>query len=59
MDEALTDEIRCATKDSYALGGKKVQAQIGKALGKRVTRGQAGRPAEKADGKDQRQGLLL
>ncbi|MBC7622779.1 MAG: hypothetical protein H7232_05285, partial [Aeromicrobium sp.] len=48
-----------ATNGNFVLGGKKFQAQIAKALGRRVTRGVAGRPAEKVKEKDQRQGRLL
>lgn len=59
VDEALTDEIRDATNGNFALGGKKFQAQIAKALGRRVTRGVAGRPTDKIDGKDVRQAALL
>jgi putative transposase len=52
VDEALTDEIRGATNGNFALGGKKFQAQIARALGRRVTRGVAGRPVESGAGKD-------
>jgi putative transposase len=38
VDEALTDEIRDATNGNFVLGGRKFQAQIAKALGRRVTR---------------------
>ncbi|MFN5993658.1 MAG: transposase [Betaproteobacteria bacterium] len=54
IDEALTQEIRDATNGNFALGGKKFQAQIAKAVGRRVTRGVAGRPVEKIATKDGR-----
>ncbi len=45
LDAGLTGEIRDATNGNFALGGKRFQTQIAKALGTRVTRGVAGRPA--------------
>jgi len=59
VDEALTDEIRDATNGNFVLGGRKFQAQIAKALGRPVTRGEAGRPVEKTGGKDKWQAELL
>ncbi len=59
VDGALTDEIRDATNGNFALGDQRFQSQIAKALGRRVTRGVAGRPGENAAEKDQRQGELL
>jgi putative transposase len=40
----LIDEIRGATNGNFALGGKRFQARIERELGRRVTRGVAGRP---------------
>ena len=45
VDEAIVDEIRNATNGNFALGGKRFHQRIEKALGRRVTRGVAGRPA--------------
>jgi len=59
VDAALTDEIRRATNGNFVLGGKRFQAQIAQALGRRVTRGVAGRPVAAGAKKDQRQGALL
>ena len=59
VDDTLTDEIREATNGNFVLGGKRFQSQIAKALGRRVTRGVAGRPVESAAEPDQRQGELL
>jgi putative transposase len=57
--EALTGEIRDATNGNFALGGKRFQTQIAKALGTRVTRGVAGRPVVVQEVRDGRQGELL
>ena len=43
LDPALIEEIRAATNGGYALGHAAFAAQIAAALGRRVTRGQAGR----------------
>ena len=59
VDEALTDEIRVATNGNLALGSSKFQAQIARALGRRVTRGVAGRPVSVAREADKRQGSLV
>ena len=58
VDEALVDEIRGATNGNFALGGKRFQAQIARALGRRVTRGAAGRPRKEAGSDDRQQALL-
>ncbi len=44
LDPQVVRAIREATNGGYALGGKRFQAQIEAALGRRVTRGKAGRP---------------
>ena len=44
MDVAIDDQIRSATNGNYVLGNKRFQEQIAKALGRRVTKGKAGRP---------------
>jgi putative transposase len=56
VDEAIIDEIREATNGNYALGGKRFQAQIARVVGRRVTRGVAGRPVEQLRAKDKRSG---
>jgi putative transposase len=42
----LIEEIRAATNGGYALGNAAFAAQVAAALGRRVTRGAAGRPAK-------------
>ena len=59
VDGALTDEIRAATNGNFVLGNKRFQAQIARTLGRRVTRGIAGRPVARVDEKDAKQGKLL
>ena len=59
VDEALTDEIRDATNGNFVLGGERFQEQIAQALGRRVVRGKAGRPAKQNEGDDDAQGRLL
>ncbi len=58
VDEALVGEIRSATNGNYALGGNRFQAQIAKALGRRVTRGTAGRPRKEEGNGDLQQTIL-
>jgi len=43
-EQSLDNEIRAATNGNYVLGSIKFQEQIAQALGRRVTRGKAGRP---------------
>jgi putative transposase len=43
LDEALVERIREATNGNYALGNQQFQAEIEQALGRRATRGKAGR----------------
>lgn len=49
LDPGMVDEIRAATKGNFALGGSRFQAQVAVALGRRVTRGRAGRPRKRKD----------
>ena len=58
VDEALVDEIRSATNGNFALGGKRFQSQIARALGRRVSRGVAGRPRKEEGDGDRQQTLL-
>jgi hypothetical protein len=44
LDDALVERIRETTNGNYALGDRRCQAEIEQALGKRVTKGKAGRP---------------
>ena len=46
LEEELVDEIRDATNGNYALGNKRFQRQIEKALGRRAVRGVSGRPVK-------------
>jgi len=45
MDLETLDEIRQATNGNFALGSRKFQSEVETALGRRATRGKAGRPA--------------
>ncbi len=44
LEPGKVDEIRSATNGNYALGSSLFQEQIAAELGRRVTRGKAGRP---------------
>ena len=44
LDEEVVGQIRSATNGNYALGGGRFQREIETALGRRASRGQAGRP---------------
>lgn len=46
LEPGLVDKIRLATQGNTALGNARFAAQIASALGRRVTRGTAGRPAK-------------
>ena len=46
MDDGMMDNIRAATNGNYVLGTARFQEQIGQMLGRRVTKGRAGRPAK-------------
>ena len=59
VDEALTEEIRAATNGNLALGNPQFQMQIAQALGRRVTRGVAGRPVNQRQVPDERQASLV
>ena len=47
FEAGLVDEIRLATKGSYALGSPRFQGQVAAALGRRASRGQSGRPRKR------------
>jgi len=44
LDEQVVGQIRSATNGNYALGSERFQREIETALGRRASRGQAGRP---------------
>ncbi len=50
LEPGLVDQIRHATNGNYALGTEKFREEIEKALGRRVSPGQAGRPKVKRAG---------
>ncbi|MGH8628825.1 MAG: hypothetical protein ACREYC_27400 [Gammaproteobacteria bacterium] len=43
-DPEVLRDIRAATNGNYALGSRRFQAEVAAMLGRRVTRGHAGRP---------------
>lgn len=44
LDPEVLRDIRAATNGNYALGSRRFQAEITAMVGRRVTRGRAGRP---------------
>ena len=48
LDPGLVDELRGATNGNYAAGNERFQQEVAAALGRRVTRGKAGRPPVRA-----------
>ena len=53
LDPELISQIRSATNGNIVLGSKRFEEQIGKMLKRRVTRGKAGRPSQRANELDQ------
>ena len=53
LDPEVISQIRLATNGNVVLGGKRFEEQIAKMLKRRVTRGKAGRPSQRADELDQ------
>ena len=49
VDDGIDDQIRSATNGNYVLGNKRFQQQIADSLGRRVTKGKAGRPKKGRD----------
>ena len=49
LDPGLVDEIREATNSNYVLGTSRFQEEVASALGRRVVRGQSGRPKKQVD----------
>lgn len=52
MDDRLLVDIRTATNGNYVLGTTRFQEEIGLMLGRRVTKGKAGRPSASVGEKD-------
>lgn len=46
MDDGMMNNIRAATNGNYVLGTARFQEEIGQMLGRRVTKGRAGRPVK-------------
>jgi putative transposase len=58
LDEALVERIREATNGNYALGDQRFQVEVERALGRRATRGKAGRrPKAQAEHHSKQLGL--
>ena len=49
LDPGVIDEIRSATNGNYALGNERFRKEVEAALGRRATRGRAGRPRKSPD----------
>ncbi len=58
LDEEIVGQIRSATNGNFALGGERFQREIEAVLGRRASRGQAGRPSNNPN-TDESQGELL
>ena len=52
LDDRLLADIRTATNGNYVLGTTRFQEEIGRMLGRRVTKGKAGRPSKDAEEAD-------
>lgn len=49
IDVDIDDQIRTATNGNFVLGNKRFQEQISNSLGRRVTKGKAGRPKKEQE----------
>lgn len=49
LDAGLVDQIRSVTNGNYVVGSSRFTAEVERALGRRATRGQVGRPKQAAD----------
>ena len=49
LDPGLVDQVRSATNGNYVLGNERFCLEMAAALGRRVTRGKAGRPVRQGD----------
>ena len=49
VDVDIDDQIRSATNGNFVLGNKRFQEQIANSLGRRVTKGKAGRPKKEQE----------
>ncbi|MDQ3566033.1 MAG: transposase [Pseudomonadota bacterium] len=58
LDDTLVTQIRAATNGNYALGNQRFQLDIERALGRRATKGKAGRPRTQAQHPSEQLGLL-
>ena len=58
LDEAVVGKIRSATNGNFALGSERFQREIEAALGRRASRGQAGRPSNNSVNDDNQVELL-
>jgi putative transposase len=52
LDHEMLDQIRSATNGNYALGSARFQEEIERILGRRVTKGKAGRPVRELEGNE-------
>jgi putative transposase len=58
LDDTLVTQIRAATNGNYALGNQRFQLDIERALGRRATKGKAGRPKAQAEHSSEQLDLL-
>ena len=58
LDPEVISQIRSATNGNVVLGSKRFEEQIGKMLKRRVTRGKAGRPSQRAAKLEQQKKLF-
>lgn len=54
LDTEVLGEIRAATNRNYVLGTRRFQAEVAAVVGRRVTRGKAGRPPKDPPGPESR-----
>lgn len=54
LDPEVLGEIRAATNGNYVLGSRRFQVEVAATVGRRVTRGQAGRPPKDPPGPERR-----
>ena len=58
LDEAIVGQIRNATNGNFALGSERFQREVEIVLGRRASRGQAGRPSNSSSNDDSQLDLL-
>lgn len=49
LEPGLVEQVRAATNGNYVLGSSRFAAEVAAAVGRRVTKGQAGRPSKRLD----------